>query len=417
MAPRIQIFRAGRHVAADGSAVEFTQADVDGAIAAYDPKLHEAPIVIGHPRDNAPAFGWIGGLGAKPGGLIEASVSQLDPAFAEEVRAGKWKKVSASFYRPDSPANPKPGSWYLRHVGFLGAQPPAVKGLAPVSFAGGDADFVELDLAELDVSTLLRSLRDWILAKFGTEDADKALPAWYVDEAQRDAAVEASKGGVDYAEPKASAIQSLRTWIESQFGAEAAEAALPAALLEGDEEDPKAADAAKATADASTPAADKAAADMAEAGKRLAAHLAKRPAKRSPRELELERREAALVARERAARKAEHVAFCEGLVREGRPLPVTQAEAVGLLEALDYVRPNTVSFGEGDRRSPGVVMRELLARLPKQVEFAELGGGALGDDADPAAIAQEAQSFQAKRRAEGVHVSTSDAVRAVKGAR
>ena len=68
-------------------------------------------------------------------GVLLADPAQVDPAFAELVNDGKFKKVSACFYEADAPANPKPGSLYLRHVGFLGAQPPAIKGLKSVSFA------------------------------------------------------------------------------------------------------------------------------------------------------------------------------------------------------------------------------------------------------------------------------------------
>jgi hypothetical protein len=51
------------------------------------------------------------------------------------VKAERFKKRSASFYAPDDPSNPKPGVWYLRHVAFLGAQPPAVKGLKDIEFS------------------------------------------------------------------------------------------------------------------------------------------------------------------------------------------------------------------------------------------------------------------------------------------
>jgi hypothetical protein len=136
----IQIFRPGRHTAMDGSTISFSAADIAAAAAAYDPALHEAPIVVGHPRTDAPAYGWVQGLATGEGGGLEATPSQIDPAFAELVRAGRFKHVSAAFYGPDAPSNPKPGVWYLRHVGFLGAQPPAVKGLRPVAF--GEAEGV-----------------------------------------------------------------------------------------------------------------------------------------------------------------------------------------------------------------------------------------------------------------------------------
>ncbi|MBF0186018.1 MAG: hypothetical protein HQM06_16735, partial [Magnetococcales bacterium] len=49
--------------------------------------------------------------------------------------AGRFKKISASFYPPDSPNNPTPGLFALRHIAFLGAQPPAIKGLPDAKFA------------------------------------------------------------------------------------------------------------------------------------------------------------------------------------------------------------------------------------------------------------------------------------------
>jgi len=51
------------------------------------------------------------------------------------VNKGRYKKISASFYSPNYPFNPAPGSYYLKHVGFLGAVPPAVKGLGDARFS------------------------------------------------------------------------------------------------------------------------------------------------------------------------------------------------------------------------------------------------------------------------------------------
>lgn len=135
------IFRAGRHRTIGGQTVEFSEADLAAVAAAYDTAVHEAPLVIGHPKTDDPAMGWVSGL--KCVGLrLEADFRQMDPAFAEAVEAGRYKHVSAAFYAPDSPRNPKPGGYYLRHVGVLGAVPPAVKGLGPLSFAEDDTVFL-----------------------------------------------------------------------------------------------------------------------------------------------------------------------------------------------------------------------------------------------------------------------------------
>jgi len=141
----LQIFKPGRHTAMSGAALDFSVDDLAASAAAYDPALSEAPIVVGHPVTDAPAYGWVKSL-AFAGGGLEAEPDQVDPAFAAMVAAGRFKKISASFYPPASKNNPAPGVYYLRHVGFLGAQPPAVKGLRAPAFAEGD-DAVSIEFA------------------------------------------------------------------------------------------------------------------------------------------------------------------------------------------------------------------------------------------------------------------------------
>ena len=147
---RIKIFKSGAQTTAAGQTIEFSDADLIACAATYDPATSEAPIVIGHPKTDAPAYGWIAGLMAE-GGALFADLERVNPAFAEAVNEGAYRHVSAAFYGPHNPANPKSGVYYLRHVGFLGATPPAVKGLGAVEFAAGEADVVaEIDFAESD---------------------------------------------------------------------------------------------------------------------------------------------------------------------------------------------------------------------------------------------------------------------------
>jgi hypothetical protein len=141
----IEIFRAGRHTASDGSAISFSRADLAASARAYYPEIHEAPLVIGHPKMNDPAYGRVTDL-ALSGDSLYAEADDVDPEFVDLVRAGRFRKISASFYMPGSPQNPVPGVYYLRHVGFLGAQPPAVKGLSPIAFREydrGSVSFLE----------------------------------------------------------------------------------------------------------------------------------------------------------------------------------------------------------------------------------------------------------------------------------
>lgn len=100
---------------------------IDKAVANFNAAKHEPPAVIGHPADDAPAYGWVEGL-KKEGRLLLAKFKQVQPDFAQMVKDGLFKKRSAAFYQDGT----------LRHVGFLGAWPPAVKGLANLHFNKGE---------------------------------------------------------------------------------------------------------------------------------------------------------------------------------------------------------------------------------------------------------------------------------------
>lgn len=148
----LHIFRAGTYQAMAGQSVTLTPADLAATAAAYDPARHEAPLVVGHPIDNGPAWGWVSGLSAE-GDDLRAVPRDVAAEFAEAVRARRYAKVSASFWPPAHPANPVPGVWSLRHVGFLGAAVPAVLGLSPVTLADGGEGLVTIEADPLDFSS------------------------------------------------------------------------------------------------------------------------------------------------------------------------------------------------------------------------------------------------------------------------
>jgi hypothetical protein len=118
-----EIFRTGTHTDSSGNISDWTEEDLDKIIRLYDPAHHEAPIVIGHPEHDSPAYGWIEAL-KREGDRLLAKPKQLVEDFKDWVRKGLYKKISIALY-PDLA---------LRHVGFLGAVPPAVKGLATAQF-------------------------------------------------------------------------------------------------------------------------------------------------------------------------------------------------------------------------------------------------------------------------------------------
>ncbi|AZD92043.1 MULTISPECIES: phage protease [Pseudomonas] len=177
----LHIFKPGTHTAMSGVSFDFSESDLAATVRAYDPTLHEAPMVIGHPKHDAPAAGWIKSLATTTQGLI-AEPQQVDAAFAEQVAKGSYKKISASFYHPNAANNPVPGVYYLRHVGFLGAQPPAVKGLRPIELADGEEGVVEFSDYGHEVSSdMWRRFREWLIGKFDKETADQVAPSWAID--------------------------------------------------------------------------------------------------------------------------------------------------------------------------------------------------------------------------------------------
>ncbi len=135
---RIKIFRAGAHLSMNGVSQAYTAADVAATAASYNPARYIAPLVVGHPAHDSPAHGSVRALFAE-GGELYAEVAPT-PGLVQDVADGKYLAVSSAFYNPRGFGNPSPGVWALRHVGFLGALPPAIKGLGQPAFAEG-ADF------------------------------------------------------------------------------------------------------------------------------------------------------------------------------------------------------------------------------------------------------------------------------------
>ena len=143
MGSAIQFFKPGTHTDMRGREITFTRRDIEEMVAGYDASTRPAPLVIGHPKTDDPAYGWVDRLSVDEQGYAYAVPSQVSDDMRALVDAGAYKYVSASLYTPDSPGNPTPGKYYLRHIGFLGAVPPAVKGLRAVQFAADEEGVVE----------------------------------------------------------------------------------------------------------------------------------------------------------------------------------------------------------------------------------------------------------------------------------
>lgn len=122
------IARTGTHTDMNGKRVKLTREYMDRIVQTYDPKQHEAPLVIGHPKSNDPAYGWVEEV-KREGDDLLARYAQVPDELRKAVDNGRYKKKSLSLYTDGT----------LRHVGLLGAVPPAIKGLGDVQLAEEDA--------------------------------------------------------------------------------------------------------------------------------------------------------------------------------------------------------------------------------------------------------------------------------------
>ena len=335
MSKLFEIFKAGRRTSADGTQWDISDADVARAAAVYDPKLHEAPIVIGHPKMDAPAYGWIPALSAE-GGSLSAEFAQMDDDFAAAVKAGRYKKVSASFWPPNHPNNPVPDSYYLRHVGFLGAHAPAVKGLRQIEFADNETGLAEFSEYARRAASIFRRLREWLIEQYDTATADKVVADWEIRDIEEMAAPP---------QPDLSTSPAFADPIPQPENHEP--------IKETD------------MATEEQLAAEKAAREKAEAD----AANAKAELKKLQDEQAKDLRDGA---------HQQNAEFAEGLVKEGRLKPADKELVIQTLDFAEYPENTTADFGEGDAKKPlSTALREFLsAVLPKQLptgEFAKAG--------------------------------------------
>lgn len=344
LSARIEVFRPGTFKPMEGEAITYSASDLKAIADAYDPATAPAPIVVGHPTADAPAFGWVETFEYDPQEQrLFANIHQIEPKFAELVKLGRFKKVSMAFFSPRQAHNPIPGTWYPKHVGFLGAAAPAVSGLKNAAFAGAadavfTASFGEGGFEE--TASILRLLRDFLIGKFSLEDADKALPSYRIE----------WLGEME--------IQTGRDGLNPSYAEDPAKAKTPTPI----EEEP-----------AVTKQPDPAFAAL---------------------EANLNTRAEALALREAKLVHDDNAAFAESLIKGGRLLPVLKDKVVAIFDALPT--DATVSFAEGGEKiSPTAALREIFEALPQVVSFGEQQ---LGDDpagSRSAAFAADGKSVDA----------------------
>lgn len=325
----IPIFKGGKQT--DGSGKEHDGSTmIDKAVEKFDPKFHEPPVVIGHPKNNAPAFGWVESL-KREGDFLMARFKDVQPEFAEMVKQRMFKKRSAAFYQDGR----------LRHVGFLGATPPAVKGLPDFTFSEDEEVVFEFsdyrDDKFLRVGRILRGLREFLISNYDEKTANNTIDNWDIDFLMKPEDLE--KAFQEPPPPITSDLEDdMKTFSEED---------LKKAKEEGRKEAQKEAE-------------EKSKTEFSEKDKNTDDKIKALEKKLNDQKDETKRD---------GIRQ-----FSEGLKKEGKLLPAY--EKLGLhefMESLDDEDP--IEFGEGDKKTSTTQFKQFkrfLEVLPKVVNFSEI---------------------------------------------
>lgn len=367
LADWVPIFRAGKQVDSKGRDREWTHADLDQVVANHDP-AHPAPHVITHKELYSPfAYARTSEL-KREGDLLLAKSKDIEPQFETLLKDGRLYERSVRLVPTDK-------GWKLGHIAWLGAEPPAVAGLAPVQFeASGEACDYSMDWrATNTLSRLMRGMRDFFIEQFGLEKADRALPEWDVS-ALADIAKDA--------EPKPESITSF----SSSF---------PLAGEKNKQGDQPMPEFSQADIDrAVTAERDRLKAEYAASQKTLQDQLA---------------------AERRAHRSAAFQAFRDEMVDAGHA-PAALTGVVEFLHAIDAVQDATFEFAAdgGGQKSIGLVewFQDFAKGRKPDVKMGRSDAGAAGVDVtNPEAIAAAARKYQADHEAKtGQSIHFAEAV-------
>jgi hypothetical protein len=395
----VPIFQGGKQTDSQGNEHDGDEL-IDKAVESFSPEYHEPPVVVGHPKDNSPAFGWVESVKKvakklKDGTTISvlmAKFKDVVPEFASAVQQGLFKKRSASFY-PDG---------RLRHVGFLGGMPPAVKGLADLKFSADDKaiefeeplNFMVGGWGMDRVASLFRNLRDFFIEKFSLEDADKVIPSYNIDDIHDEA------GRMSLAELPQTAGEPLY----SEGGIN-----MPKTFTEEELQAQLKAEKDRLTAEFAEK--EKKATEAIEAAKTQDANLAKMldEARRAGEE-----KASALFAEQRrkdneAAKKREVAELISSSVKTGKILPAWAK--MGLARFMESLSSETaIEFGEGESKAtktPYEFFKCLMAELPKTVSFGEFASRDKNVGGAGSAGAQLESLTRAKMEAKNIDYMTA----------
>lgn len=416
----IEIFLAGSRPASNGVMTTITPENLQQVVDTYDPNYFRAPLLVsenlGHDIGNftdttvAKSKELCHGIPKslkRVGNRLYAQFDKLSKNFAEWVRNKQIHSVSSSFYLPNSPNNPYPGKWSLRHIAGLGSTPPACKGLAPLPEPPSDwAEFAEYPLSldfseESDIADftcgctikkygkypmmqspwtvtadLFQSYREYLIESEDLETADRVLPSEKINELRMLADLDNSKQQQVY--DLQSQIAELRQEYDYMASSKKEEKYSPYSYEEMKDYKAKmkkagvtAADAAEALgmdemdiesilSGETEPTEDQR--KQIDGYLKMAMKNVEMAESLEIREQELIEREEAIVAKERALEYRDVSSFVEGLVSEGKVKAAKKEDTITLI--LNTPNHIEVEFSEavGTKTPRQVLMEDLTDR-------------------------------------------------------
>lgn len=171
---RMEIFKTGRHVDSKGNPFEATTDVLDSIAANFNADSYKPPAVVGHPKLDDPRYGDMLSV-YREGNKLYADVG-LIPEFHELVKKGMYPDRSVRLGKTAD------GGWTVKHIGFLGATPPAVKGLAPIQFSGEGAEVDFCDYQMSSIGSIFQRLRDYFIETLGLDKADNLIRQYEIDD-------------------------------------------------------------------------------------------------------------------------------------------------------------------------------------------------------------------------------------------
>lgn len=375
-----EVFRAGTHIDSKGVERTWSTADLDSIVANHSSDA-AAPFVVGHPKTNNPAFGWVSEL-KRDGDVLLAKGRDIYKEFADAVEQKLYPKRSVSLVQTDSGIR-------LNHVGFLGAVAPAVPGLQDIQFnLDASASTYEFSTESAvrsagwhlgSVGRMMRGIKNWFIEQEGAEKANDLIPEYAIEEL--------ASAGRDIS-------SALDDKPESDFSKHSP---------------------TKQTDDAGGNAVSEFTKEQLDQAVKDAVAKATAPLNDQITQLNADKDAAAFNARLNDAQT-----LVNGLLEDGKLVPAMSSGVAEFLANLpdDSEAAFEFSVGDGDQaetknQSPREFMTGFLKGLPKQIEFNKRRVNADDDTLDmndSDAIGKAAQEFQQSEEAAGRTISIADAV-------